>query len=430
MRRLTGQILVDAGRSMVCVLRAMPISGSLLLLLMLMPSSIIFGERSWDNNANWIKGSVSWFDFLIGGALIFELIGRRVILSVRERLAFVAILIVYLSSWWASADFLSWPIFLTVCTHWLRFLFGYIVVRSIATRVGVNISFSYINIIGVGVCASSIFVALQAYERMPRIYGAGMTVASFSQFLAILIFINICQKNWRYAIFFAGFILLTLSRTSFIALLIMLIVRRVIVGKLPKTRELAISILLMIVIAFGLSVAYEEFYFFKIAVDGALNPESLEMLGGRVLIWDYAYHLWVNGYIPWSGVGVFGTEKLLWDTMILFQGAENVANHFHSIIFEALFGAGWPGLILLAFPLIALYSAWRRRSVIGVGVYGIFLITQSFDFTLYRPKEELIWGALLGFSAVASFINGKSREVFFHDENSSKEGYCRILEKS
>jgi hypothetical protein len=387
-------------------LRAMPLSASLLLLLLLMPSSMIFGEREWDGGVNWIKGSFLWFDLLIGIALFVDLICKRVVLSRLERIAFVVILVIYLWSWWMGVDQMNASIFLTIFSHWLRLLFGYVVMKSIAAKSDLRSSLAYLNTIGIGLCFSSIFVAILAYERMPRLYGAGMTVASFGQVLAALIFINVCFKNWRLVIFFAMFLIPSLSRTSIITLLILLLIRRFASGKLPKTRELIKLIIIIGFLAFGLAFLYEKSYLFAMGVDNALKSHSVETLGSRTLIWEYAMRLGSGGYVPWHGVGIFGTEKLLWNVRTIFEGVEDVATHFHSIIIEAIFGAGWLGWILLMLPLIGFHSVWKSRSAVGMGVYALFLVTQSIDFTLFRPKEELMWGMLLGFSAVIIFNDG------------------------
>jgi hypothetical protein len=69
---------------------------------------------------------------------------------------------------------------------------------------------------------------------------------------------------------------------------------------------------------------------------------------------------------------------------------------FHSILFEYGIGLGLASVPIFVFLLWRIVKAWRSKSHLPFYIYTLFVLSQCFDFSFYRPKEVIIWAAFLG----------------------------------
>lgn len=290
----------------------------------------------------------------------------------------------------------------------MRLVAGFVIGYALFQSAGVPASDDYVGLIVIVLSASSLFVFDLMSDTFARFFAAGMSVASFSQFLAVASTRFFQRRRYVLLGLAFTFLLLTFSRTSLIAAVIAvaLAIRR---GNDSTARVFfkrhAVAAALIMALAAGITSRLDVF---QLALSEFLDGERLRSMSGRAVIWLYGWELIAREPIGPFGVGYGTTPSLARASPIVADdGTVVAADHFHSIFFEMGIGMGLLGLALVAMIVWRLCRAYARRCVPALCTYTIFAITQSVDFTLYRPKELVLWGFLLGL-AEAEMANDAS----------------------
>ncbi len=150
---------------------------------------------------------------------------------------------------------------------------------------------------------------------------------------------------------------------------------------------------------FSLSALYEHSDLLARSLDSALDPESIQTINNRKDIWDIAKQLIESGAIPWSGIGMLGTPQLLESRPILGIDDEFfVARHFHNLLLELFLGAGWLGMLIVAFLLYRLAVSFASAATLSGLIYVFFLVVEMSDFSVLELKSALVWGMTFGYA--------------------------------
>jgi O-antigen ligase len=380
------------------VIKLLPLSATFLFVLFWLPSSILTPEGLVEKSHQWHPAFASIFDLLIAICLITEYSTGRLQSSINDLLAFAGGIFISLITWTLSDADITIPLVVDIFTHWLRLFFSYTVMKFVTLHARDEHVVAYWSAIAISLCITSLAVATLTYQNQPRLWASGMSIASFSDFLAATILLLFVHRKWVLVAFFTVFLLLTLGRTAILALLLVLCVY-VVLRRKDSIKLILILILISLASYFAGAQFYKHSDLFASAIDSAFNIDSIATLDSRTNIWNYAHQLWKDNSTPWHGVGLFGTPQLLGNLYVIGVDDE-IFNpvHFHSIILELYFGGGWLGLLIFAFLILRLCSSLIYRASLASLIYVLFFAMNITDFSLYLPKDELALGIVFGYA--------------------------------
>jgi hypothetical protein len=241
---------------------------------------------------------------------------------------------------------------------------------------------------------SAVFVYGQQFSSNQRLYFSGMTMASSSQIAAVVCVMALVRGARLRLAAAALFLLLTFSRTS-IVVTAALCTSYVLLGRgrQANNRRVGFIVLAMTAMVAVWFIARSP-VFADVLLD-RFDEQSLESLGLRLDIWEFARHDLLSGEIPLFGVGFGCTPGLLDDVELRTAEGWTQATHFHSIIIEYAFGLGVLAIVPALWIIRRTIAALACRST-GALLFLLFLACQVVDFSFYRPKEVLFWSLVLG----------------------------------
>jgi hypothetical protein len=263
-------------------------------------------------------------------------------------------------------------------------------------RLGIEATESILMILFVILAISALFVYRLQLGSFNRIYAAAMTVASFSQVSVIVCLIALLRKYNKMILFSLLFLLLTFSRTSIVLLLFLFAIY---CRKLPVTTTLKYF---SIMIGFTIFAIFMLLNFggdiFASVIADRTDAEGISTLSSRDVIWKHALELLDSGYIPLFGVGWNATPSVIIKTNLSFISKDSVyyPPQFHSILIEYGFGLGISSLFIWFCLIKRIWQTFYHHCYPAFFIFAFFLMSQSVDFTFYRPKVLIIWSLMLG----------------------------------
>ena len=395
--------------SFIAVIKVAPLSGPFLVIYLCLPSTIIMPPESVQYREFWHPAYITFNDGILVLFVATDFLLGKLKLPNGFVVFFFTGLMVFFFSWIINEEDISFRLALDMLAHWIRFLAAFAILFSIKIRCSNSSAELYWILISIGLCISSLFVANLQYERLHRIWAAGMTVASFSQFLAATVLIMMVRKRFFMVLIFSVFLLFSVSRTSIIALLVAVFVFNLLDGREGMKIILQGLFLIVAITLFGY-YAYGFSTVFARVIDSAFEPESVLTLNSRTIIWDYAQDLLLNkGVVSWNGIGLFGTPKLLGQLVSGEDGSQ--VRHFHNFFLEFIIGGGIFALPLILLPLYRAFISFLYGVRLAGCIYILFLITQTIDFTLYGTKSILAWGIILGYAESMIYLRLKTKNL-------------------
>ncbi|HWB74764.1 MAG TPA: O-antigen ligase family protein [Nannocystaceae bacterium] len=372
---------------------AEPLVAPALLLFFSARSSAIFGGPG-HADMPWHQAFIGWYDAVLLLALVASATLRCFALdrdTVRVIAGFGLCVIVSFALGGPVPDIRA---ALDGVVHVMRFAIGFgIGVWIVRVRDERQVD-ALIWSIFVLLLASAVFVYGQQFSSNQRLYFSGMTMASSSQIAAVVCVMALVRGSRFRLAAAALFLLLTFSRTS-IVVTGLLCTLYVLVGRGRQANNRRVGfVVLAMTAAVALWFIARSPVFADVLLD-RFDEQSLESLGLRLDIWEFARHDLLSGEIPVFGVGFGCTPGLLDDVELRTAEGWTQATHFHSILIEYAFGLG----VLAIFPALWIV----RRTIVGLAnrstgalLFLLFLACQSVDFSFYRPKEVLFWSLVLG----------------------------------
>lgn len=279
---------------------------------------------------------------------------------------------------------------------WVRFFLPFVCVIGLVIS---SVASAEAVVIGMGglLMISSLFVLQLQFGTFNRVYASGMTVGSFGQVMLVLFVIGLLRNNLPVMVTSLAFLLFTFSRTAIIIAFLLFAYYLFRISNIKRQKRAVYTLAGFFVFAITAYLAFNLPEFRWVALN-RLDTEEIATLNSRTLIWSYALDLLQSGAIPLSGVGFGMTPSLLWINPPLSPETGDLLYFasFHSIFFELVLGMGLLSLPLFFALGLRLWKTWKSRCYLPFLVYCAFVFTQAFDFTLYPPKEVVIWGVLLG----------------------------------
>lgn len=325
--------------------------------------------------------------------------------------AFVAIIVSLLAS-----TNLPYEALFDALVHFLRFATVFVFASGSTRLFGPRQTESVFLLLYAILCASAIVVYQLTFETsMGRIYASGMGVGSFAQVSVVACIIAIVRRQFVVLAVSSVFLVLTFSVTG--AVMFMMVVACIPLTESPGSalplnakpsmrplQQVFVVGALVVGVAFATSLAIGDVGY---NVGYNLKAEDAADGHGRKEIWLYALRLLRSGHVGVFGLGFFRTTGCFQDSQLLGQYADSsVENvHFHSIIFEGIIGLGVLSLPLFWMFFRRLWITYWTRQYLPCAIFLFFLLTLSVDFTMYRPKELIMWAFILGIA------DGQFREV-------------------
>jgi hypothetical protein len=359
------------------------------LLLLILPSSIIIPVLEYI--PIWHPGHISVVDV----ALVFVLVARITahglpVLPAHGlffALLFVAVTVSLVSGYLHGAsvsvlDALIYPV---------RAATIFLLAMAIFYRNGPKAVDSLCVVSFIALSISVGFVIALEFPAVTRPWASGLTVGSTGQ-LAALVALFAAAQNSKYLLAAAvALLMFTLSRTSIIAFAISLAILFTVNSQhLSSTRRRWVIAALLsspLVFVFTAPLLTD----FGQTLTGLSDWENLRTLSQRQTVYDLGLEVVGSGDVPIFGIGFHHTPHYLDSLVQLTEAGEVRYPHFHNLLIEYAIGLG-----ILAVPLIALlamrtYSYFSDRSTLSAAIATCFWITQTFDFTLYQPKQIVFW---------------------------------------
>lgn len=370
-----------------------PVIAPALLVFFSARSSAIFGGPGHADRA-WHQGFFGWYD----GVLIFALVlsaALRCFALDRDTVRVIAGFgLCVIASFALGGPIPEARAALDGIVHVARFAAGFSIGVWIVRCRGERVAESLVWVIFVLLLASAVFVYGQQFSTNQRLYFSGMTMASSSQVAAVVCTMALVRGARIRLASAALFLLLTFSRTSIVVTAV-LCIGFVLLDRGPQANRRRTGFL---VLAFTAACALwfiARSPVFADVLHDRFDTESLESLGLRMDIWEFAKHDLVSGEIPVFGIGFGCTPSLLEGVELRTPDGWTQATHFHSIFIEHAFGLGIMAIVPLVWIARRTIDSVLLRSP-GALLFLLFLACQAVDYSFYRPKEVVFWSLVLG----------------------------------
>ncbi len=372
-----------------------------------LPSRLVFpnGVDIDDNLSAWHPAHINIGDPLLIGAVFLTWVVYRPRLD-RQSLIFlsVALAAILVSLFFGSVGTEPGSI-LDSLTYWLRFAIAFSISIWIVECAGARAAESLLFVLFGILCITALAVFSLDFGIFNRIYSSAMTVASFSQVAVVVILIAIVRRQYIVITVAMAFLILTFSFTSIALVLGLATLYILFAGTLSLRRRLAFIALifgLLIVGTFIVVISGQFNFLYAHFFGSGSDTSSIEGLHGRTVIWQYGLSQITSGSVGLLGIGFDQTPSLL--SQAIFNLSDAGINssgtftvlHFHTIWLEFSIGLGILSLVLLYPMVLRSVQTWVAGCYPAALIFGFFLLCQSVDFTLYRPKEMLFWGLMLG----------------------------------
>lgn len=369
-----------------------PFSIFCLSIYMALTSTMIFSTTGIEI-VPWHHAYPGWYDgFLLGTLGINFVIGHLKIS--KQTFVFLSMLfsIILLSLVGYTGD---WQAIMDAMLYFLRFALPFAFTVYLVNRYGVEPVESLITLLFAILAVTALFVASLQFGTFNRIYSSAMTVAGFSQVTVVVVFLAILRKYFFVTFISIGFLILTFSRTSIISFMLLYLVYLLRSGE--KKQIFYLTLLALIAVEILSEFVFQNWIGFENIFDNLFEQREIETLHGRTELWTYASEVWHSGTIPIFGVGFNVAPSLLMDfSFEILPGVFYSPPSFHSFFIEYSFSLGFLSSIIFYYLFKRIWQTFRQNIYPAFFIFSVFVITQSADFTFYRPKEVIIWAVILG----------------------------------
>lgn len=343
---------------------------------------------------DWRPAYAGWYDAVLAATLGLSLFKFGAFIPIRSYLfAFGALLLIAASVLLRSLVF-SQQILWDALVTWMRFALPFLLMIGLIRRCGAELSHALAFGIGLILAASSLMVLSLNPESFIRLFAAAMTSASFGQCMLILCMIAVLRGHTALAVVFAMFLLFTLSRSALIVFALFQIFyfrNRFLSAPAEAVRFAVLTLACTVCVLwfFRSETAFQE------ELIGRVDSLNLSTLNSRTLIWSFGLEVLLSGTVPATGIG-FGMQPYFLSTFRIDPASDFFFVHFHSILLEYAIGLGVLAIPLAAVLILRVIQCWHAKLSLPAWIFTSFLLTQSIDYTLYPPKEMLVWGLFLG----------------------------------
>lgn len=367
-----------------------------LILYMCLRSSDIFATEDIATNYQWHAAFAGWYDLFLAYSIILSF-AYGVIKLEKDTLVFILTLSIIVLLSVLNSFALGSQYILDALVYLFRFILTFSLAKELVCRLGIRTVESLLIFLFLILSVTALFAYNLQFGTNNRIYAATMTPPSFGQVASVVVLIAVLRNYKIILLVSSVFLFLTFSRTSIILVLIFLFLYSWSMPFKTKLKYYTITIVLLNLAIF-IFIKYGGDAFESV-ISSRTDIDEISTLNARDVIWQHALYLLKNRDIPVFGVGLASTPHLIENTNLKIVGPEGwyMPPHFHSIILEYALSLGFSSLVIFYYLFKRVWQTFTRNNCFpAFFIFAFFLISQSLDFTLFRPKEVIMWAFILG----------------------------------
>ena len=385
---------------------------SILIYIGLKSTSILEGGMHQFNGA-YHPAYLGWYDFVLGYTIIFSFVTGSLKLEIKDFFLGLIGLFIISASW--TSSYQADKMFIVaglVC--FLRFFLVFIFAKALVHELGYQTAESVLlSIYAILAVSAVLWYSLQFGGVQNRMAASAMTSASFGQVSAIMCLVFYARKYYIALFFSFIFLFLSFSRTSLLLFLLLIIIQNRQLIPLNLIKYVVVFIILAMV---GISVLQQ--YGGKetqVVLESRFSTEEVSNLNGRSIIWTHAIEQVKEGRIPLTGVGFHTTPSLIHDYNLKFPNPDgegyHIPPHYHSIVIEYVLSLGIFAFAIFFYFFKRIWQTFQRNCSPAFFIFAFFALSQTMDFTIFPPKEIIIFALMLGLAEGQLSFQSKILEV-------------------
>lgn len=373
-----------------------PLSVLSLAIYMGLPSTQLFAAEDIASNYLWHAAYAGWYDLFLAYSILLCFASGAINFG-KDTFIFVLTLSIIVVLSLLNNFALGGQYILDALVFLSRFILVFSLAKELVRSLGTQTTESFLIILFIILSITALFAYNLQFGINNRIYAATMTSPSFGQVAAVVCLIAV-MRNYKIILLISSvFLFLTFSRTSTIVMLILLLVHSWDMPIKAKIKYYTLTVILIFISVFlFLKFGGDAF---ENVISSRTDVEEISTLNSRDIIWAKALELFKKSDIPLFGAGFASTPSLIAKINLKMLTTEGwyVPPHFHSIILEYSLSFGISSLLIFYYLFRRVWQTFLvKKCLPAFFIFALFLISQSFDFTLFRPKEVIIWAFLLG----------------------------------
>lgn len=368
-----------------------------LVIYMSLRSAELFAAEDIASNYLWHAAYTGWYDLLLVCSILLSFIFGLIRLEKDTLIFILTLATIVILSVISKLDILGGQYVFDALVYLVRFILSFSLAKELVNRLGTQTVEGLVILLFIVLAITAVIVYALQFEINNRIYAASMTAASFGHVAATISLIAVIRNYKIILLISSVFLFLTFSRTSIALLFIFLFIYSCNLPMATRLKSYLITTFITI------SVIYLFLQYggdaFETVISSRLDMEEISTLNARDEIWKLALSIITSGSIPLFGAGFIATPYLIENANLKFLTSEGwyVPPHFHSIIFEYILSLGISSLLIFYYLFKRVWQTFNKKNCLtAFFIFAFFIGSQSFDFTLYRPKEIIITGLLLG----------------------------------
>lgn len=386
---------------------------SILIYMGLKSTSILEGGMHQFNGA-YHPAYLGWYDFVLGYTIIFSFVTGSLKLEIKDFfLGLIGLFIIFAS--WINSYQADKMFIVAGLVCFLRFFLVFIFAKALVHTLGYQTAESVLlSIYAILAVSAVLWYSLQFGGVQNRMAASAMTSASFGQVSAIMCLVFYARKFYTALFFSFIFLFLSFSRTSLLLFLLLIIIQNRQLIPLNLIKYVVVFIILAMV---GISVLQQ--YGGKqtqVVLESRFSTEEVSNLNGRSDIWTNAIKQVKEGKIPITGVGFHTTPLLIQDNNLQFLSPDgegyHIPPHYHNIVIEYILSLGIFAFAIFFYFCKRIWQTFQRNCSPAFFIFAFFALSQTMDYTIFPPKEIIIFALMLGLAeGQLSFQNKNNSEV-------------------
>ena len=378
-------------------LTVVPLPIAALILYFGLRSTTILPGGIHEFNGMYHPAYLGWYDFVLGYAIVFSFVTGALKLELKDSIAGLLMLLIISVSWVGTYQ-QDKTFIIDGIACFLRFFLVFVFAKSLVGRLGYRTAESVLlSSFGILSLSAMLWYSLQ-FGTENRMAASAMTPASFGQVSAVVCLIFYGKKCYPLLFYSFIFLFLSFSRTSILLFFLVIVI---------QNRKIIPLNLIKYILAFVLLAAIGIVVMTKyggqgteVVLESRFSYEEFANLNGRTNIWNHALELIEHGDIPLFGVGFHMTPSLIQETNLKFfrfySNTFYIPPHFHNILIEYGLGLGVWALVIFIYLMRRIWQTYTNKCNPAFFIYFFFLCSQTIDYTIFTPKEIVIFALMLG----------------------------------